>query len=378
MTNNILLVENHGADFYKSRLKYATYLIQNGWNVFVLVPDDEYTDQIRKSGLIVYTYVRDHRENWLKQVLRIRKAYHRIFTENHIDIVHSYRLFPNFINVLVNIFSRRKVVLHITGLGIVYSNSSLKYLVYRQISNLIYFFMISFSDITIVQNPNDRNDLLFFPFMRKKLVLIKGSGVDTKLFSFDPYFRESIRIEYNIDSTELLFMCVTRLIWEKGIREMVSAFQEICKSQPHVKLIIVGSPHTNNPRYVTAEYIESMKGSNNIIFAGSHDNIPQLLCAADVFIYPSYYREGVPRSILEALSIGLPIITTNTPGCNLTVMEGCNGYLIESRSAKAIYDTIHKFLEEPAQLKNMGLKSRTIVEENFRDIVIYEQLRQVY
>ena len=246
MTNNILLVENHGADFYKSRLKYATYLIQNGWNVFVLVPDDEYTDQIRKSGLIVYTYVRDHRENWLKQVLRIRKAYHRIFTENHIDIVHSYRLFPNFINVLVNIFSRRKVVLHITGLGIVYSNSSLKYLVYRQISNLIYFFMISFSDITIVQNPNDRNDLLFFPFMRKKLVLIKGSGVDTKLFSFDPYFRESIRIEYNIDSTELLFMCVTRLIWEKGIREMVSAFQEICKSQPHVKLIIVGSPHTNN------------------------------------------------------------------------------------------------------------------------------------
>jgi len=378
MPKNILLVENLGADFYKSRLKYAKYLVSQGWDVLVLVPFDEYKEQIRGDGITVYSYYSKERQNWLSQIYYILKAYKHIFNEHDIRIVHSFRLFPNFINVLANLFSSRKVILHVTGMGVVYSNKSFSYLILRWVSNVVYWFMINFSSLVIVQNEDDRKQLQKIGFNRRKVVLVKGSGVDTDLFVFDPVSRLNFREKYCIHPDEILFICVTRLIWEKGIREMVAAFQELHTDYPQMKLMIVGAPFIDNPRHVSTEYIESVKRHTHINFIGKHNDIQKLLSAADVFLYPSYYREGIPRSVLEALSVGLPVITTDTPGCNITVQESLNGYLITPRSVSAISEVIKKIANNPTQLKGMGVNSRVLAENTFKDALIYKQMADVY
>lgn len=378
MTKNILLVENLGADFYKSRLKYAKYLVSKGWNVYVLVPRDEYTDRIKGEGVTVFSYFSEERQSWLSQIHYILKAYKYIFREHDIRIVHSFRLFPNFINVLANLFSSRKVILHVTGMGVVYANKSFSYLILRWVSNVVYWFMIRFSSVVIVQNEEDKKQLQQIGFTRKKIVLVKGSGVDTDLFSFDSLSREEYRNKYNIRPDDLLFICVTRLLWEKGIREMTLAFQELKNDYPHLKLMIVGAPFKDNPRHVNAEYIADFDNDQNIIFTGKQNDIHKLLSSADVFLFPSYYREGIPRGILEALSVGLPVITTDTPGCNITVQEGLNGYLIQPRSVSGITYAVKKIANDRTQLQSMGVKSRMIAENTFKDKIVYEQMAQVY
>jgi len=378
MPKNILLVENFGADFYKSRLKYAKYLVSQGWNVKVLIPYDEYKDKIKGEGITVYSYYSKEKQNWLSQIYHILKAYKHIFSEHEIQIVHSFRLFPNFINVLANIFSRRKVILHVTGMGVLYSNSSFSYLILRWISSIVYWFMINLCSLVIVQNEDDRKQLQKIGFTTSKVLLVKGSGVDTNLFVFDPISRLKFRKKYNIGLDDILFICVTRLIWEKGIREMVIAFQELQEAHPQMKLMIVGAPYVDNPRHVNTEYIASAESHSNIIFTGKHNEIEKLLSSADVFLYPSYYREGIPRGILEALSVGLPVITTDTPGCKMTVEDGVNGYLIKPRSVSAIYDAVMKIANNTTQLQQMGVNSREIAETTFIDALIYKQMADVY
>ena len=311
-------------------------------------------------------------------VLNTFHGYRNVLKKYPIDIVHSYRFFPNFINVLANIFSKRKVVLHVTGLGIIYANNSFKFKIYRLISNLAYYFMISFSNAVIVQNPDDLDDLSFPGINLKKLHLVKGSGVDTQLFHPGIASRQKIRSAFNIAESEKVFMCVTRLIWEKGIKEMVDAFATLHVKYPDCKLVIVGSPDHGNPMHVSPEYMHSENNRNNVFFWGAQTDIPAVLSAADVFIFPSYYREGIPRCLLEALAMGLPVITTDMPGCNLTVENGKNGLLIEPRSVEAIIRAVTFFMEGKADLPIMQSQSRKMAETFFSEDIIYHEVLAVY
>ncbi len=378
MPKNILLVENLGADFYKWRLKYAQYLVKQGWNVFVLVPADDYSELIEGEGITVYTYYNKGPQTWVSQIKNILAAYRKIFNQHEIGIVHSFRLFPNFINVIANLFSRRKVIVHVTGMGVIYSNQTLSFLFLRWISNIVYWFMINFSNLVIVQNEDDQKQLQKIGFSKRKIILVKGSGVDTELFTFDQKSREHYREKYKMLPDDVLFICVTRLIWEKGIREMVTAFQGLHKDHPELKLMIVGAPFTDNPRNVNEQYIREVDGSDNIIFTGKHNEIHKLLSAADVFLYASYYREGVPRGVLEALSIGLPVITTDTPGCNITVQDGLNGYLIKPRSVDEISKAVIRIAAQREKISGMGAHGRLIAQTIFKDTIVYEQMEKSY
>ncbi|HQT24155.1 MAG: hypothetical protein B7X86_14150 [Sphingobacteriales bacterium 17-39-43] len=375
---SVLLVENSGLDFYKSRLKYAKSLIDDGFKVYILIPDDGYADLIQGVDLIVYTYDLKRNTNWLKQFWQVLRVFKKIFQEIEVDIIHSFRFFPNLMNVMANLFSRRKTIIHITGLGIAYSNKSLKFRTYRLISDVIYLFLVCFSKITIVQNPSDKKDLTFFNFLKAKIKLVEGSGVDTLVYNIDTFNRDELRDKFKIGPTDLLFICVSRLIWEKGIVELVNAFTTIGKEFENVKLYIVGGPDLNNPRHVTLKYIAENEGNKNVCFLGERGDVKELLAASDVFIYPSYYREGIPRGLLEALSMSLPLIVADSPGCNLTVEDGKNGFLVEPRSDSAIVYSVKNILNNPHLLNGMGSYSRQLAIDKFSDVVIFQKIKTLY
>lgn len=373
----ILLVENSGLDFYTSRLTYALYLQARQYKVSVLIPDDGYSEKIREAGLEVFTYPVSKSRNWIGGIMKILAGYQSILRSHHFDVVHSYRFFPNLFNIITSGFSSRKVILHVTGLGIVYAGTALKYKVYKVFSNLLYFLMIRLADHVIVQNPDDQKHLSFTSSLGKKIQLIKGSGVNTDLFSFDPTLRQMIRAKAGFTDDQVLFFCITRLIWEKGIKEMVDAFRSLESIFPKIKLIIIGDPDLSNPGHVSLAYMEA-ENYGNVHFWGRRTKVHELLSAADVFIFPSYYREGIPRGLLEALSSGLPIITTRMPGCDLTVIGNSNGFLIEPRSSSAIEDAIRQIMSQKDTFKKMGAVSRELAINEFSEEKIFAAIMQVY
>ena len=120
--------------------------------------------------------------------------------------------------------------------------------------------------------------------------------------------------------------------------------------------------------------MQSLHESGILVFHGSQSSVLEHLTKQDVFVLPTYYREGVPRSILEALSVGLPIITTDAPGCRETVIEGENGFLIPTQNLDALIESMEFFITNPERLTEMGLKSREYAEKRFDVNLINDDL----
>jgi glycosyltransferase involved in cell wall biosynthesis len=375
--NKVLIIENFASDFFKARLPLARYLKELGWDVYALVPgDSEYSKRIAQERIKVIEYNFDRNNKGIFQIISLIKVYRRILYENNFSITHSFRFQPNLLNILSGIGLRHKKILHVTGLGIAFSNKSLKFLILKWLSQIIFLLKFLFADKIIVQNEDDINDIWAGKLFRNKLFLIGGSGVDIDQFSPSNFDKIEIRNRIGIRNEQLVFICVTRLIWEKGIKELVDAFYKIQVFEPNIILYIVGWPDYDNPRHVTDEYINSIEDGTCIHFLGKRDDISQLLAASDVFIFPSYYREGVPRSLLEALSMGLPIITTDMPGCKDTVHDNINGILITPMSVDSIINAIKLIMSK--NKKEMGDVSRTLAVEKFQDKLIFKQIESLY
>ncbi len=372
----VLIIENHTKDFYNSRLPLAYYLFNKGWEVHALVPLDENEYFIEKSKIKILNYKFQRGDKGIIQLIRLFKIYFKIIKENEYDIIHSFRFQPNLINVLVNLFNKNKVIIHITGLGIVFSKKSFFNSILKFISIIIYQLKILRSDRIILQNDDDMNDIVLNNNQKRKFHVVYGSGVDTELFNPTHFNKDHLRRKFKIKSGELVFICVTRLIVEKGINYLIDGFSEFYLSNKKVKLLIVGDVDKDNPNSISKNYINKWNNKNNIFFLGQRDDIKDLLALSDVFIFPSFYREGIPRVILEALSMGLPIITTNMPGCKLTVQNGKNGYLIKPRSKNAIIKSMQSL--KKLNFENIRSISRNKSIRAFSQKKIFEEIENIY
>jgi glycosyltransferase involved in cell wall biosynthesis len=370
INKNILLLAHDGEDFYKARIPFAKFLRAQGYNVSVMVPFDHYTGLIKDEGFYVQnsSLQRDN-TNPLALIKTIFEV--RGFAKSHkISLVHSFKFVPNLINSFSNVFTSKKVVLHIAGLGIAFANTGAKYKFLKFVQQVLFLIQFLRANLVIIQNPDDYNDFLFKESFRNKIKVVKGSGVNITHFS---------PTEKDPGSSKITFLCTTRLIWEKGIKELTEAFETLPELlKPNIQLLIIGEPDIKNPRTVTPDFIQSFQSSTLIRFLGKQNNIAQMLNNADVFILPSYYREGIPRSILEALSCGLPIITTKVPGCNLTVIDGENGYLIEPRSVATIRTSVEAMLARQTQWKSMGESSRRLALTEFSEDTVFSQIVKLY
>lgn len=371
----VLLLAHDGEDFFKARLPFAKFLKDKGYEPFVILPEDHYTEKIREAGFHVeHSRIERDRKNplnLLKSISEIR----RFAADNDVEIIHSFKFVPNLINSCANIFTNKKVVLHIAGLGIAFANKSAKFQTLKFIQQLLFLLQFLRANLVIIQNPDDYNDFFLKSYFRKKIKVVKGSGVN--ITKFCPPTESNH--QYGTNSGKMVFLCTTRLIWEKGIRELVDAFESLPgQVSENIELRIIGEPDTKNPRGVTEEYIAAYRANPRIRFLGRQDNVKEHLQNSHVFILPSYYREGIPRSILEALAVGLPVITTDVPGCNLTILPNKNGILIPPRSTDAIRTAVEKIIAERERWTDMGLASRDLALSEFSENRIFTEIVKLY
>lgn len=183
-------------------------------------------------------------------------------------------------------------------------------------------------------------------------VLLNGCGVHVGRFPEVPVPRSSMR-----------FLMIGRLLGDKGVREYISAARQIRATHPEVRFGLVGWID-ENPDAVDQAELDSWVQEGVIDFHGKLDDVRPVIADSSVYVLPSY-REGTPRTVLEAMAMGRAIITTDTPGCKETVVDGENGFLVPSRSVNALVAAMTRFIEDPELALSMGRKSREIAESKY-------------
>jgi len=286
---------------------------------------------------------------------------------NEIDCVFSYTAKPIIWGGLATRLARVKYFhAMVTGLG-----RQFKYSTYRdrKISGLIgrlYHHALKGADSVIFQNVDDQQF-----FIDNKIVpailthRVNGSGVDLKQYTFS-----------ETPQKPMVFLTVGRLLAEKGFREYTAAASLVNKKYPDVKFQIAGI-RENGPGAITSEEIEAWSSLNYIDYLGQVDNAIEVLTNCSVFVLATYLREGLPRTILEALSIGRPVITTDTVGCRDAVTHNDNGLLVPSRNVEALADAMLQMIENPKTHARMGKRARAIGEERYDVNKVNEQMLKI-
>jgi len=241
----------------------------------------------------------------------------------------------------------------ITGLGYSFSDHSLKSKVVGKIAGFLYRRAIKFNKQVFFQNPDDLALFQKKGILRdnRQTVLINGSGVD-----IDEYHP----VAY---PSSISFLLIARLIRDKGIYEYAEAAHRVREKYPNVIFRLAGWID-HNPHAIEEQDLQAWEVAGDIEFLGRLNDVRPALVDCSVYVLPSY-REGTPRTVLEAMAIGRPVITTDAPGCRETVRHGNNGYLVPVRDVNSLVVAMEAFIGQPDLVKSMGQASRKVAEEKY-------------
>lgn len=248
----------------------------------------------------------------------------------------------------------------ITGLGYTFQNveETGKRSSFQKIIHKMYRQSLSRAHHVFFQNTDDLNLFRQLKLIKKNKpsTVVNGSGIDLERFKLTPL--PVVNADNGIN-----FILIARLLADKGIREYVKAAKIIKSKYPFVRFTLVG-PLDSNPTSITQKELDEWIKSGDISYLGKLDDVRPAIAESSVLILPSY-REGTPRTVLEAMAMGRPIITTDAPGCKETVIEGENGFLIPVKSVSELATVMEKFILNPSLIDSMGAASRRLAEEKF-------------
>mgnify|MGYP001433020119 CR=1 FL=1 len=266
----------------------------------------------------------------------------------------SYTIKPVIYSGFISFFSKSTDYFAlITGLGYSFEKKSfMRYLLRTLVVNMYKLSIISTKKV-FFQNPDDLQVFLDKKILKndEKSVIVNGSGVNLNFF-------QKVSLPKN-----LTFLMIARLLESKGVREYVEAASILKIKYPYVNFDLVGSLDENRDSINKSE-LEEWIDSGKINYLGQLDDVRPAIQKSSVFVLPSY-REGTPRSVLEAMSMGRAIITTDAPGCRETVIEGKNGFLVKVKSIDNLIDAMTKFIENAEIIEQCGNISRDLAEKKF-------------
>jgi N,N'-diacetylbacillosaminyl-diphospho-undecaprenol alpha-1,3-N-acetylgalactosaminyltransferase len=377
----IAIVAHLGMEFYNARLPLVQYLTQQGYEVFAIVPNDEYLPKIKNTGVQTLPYpLKNNSLNPITSWTSIKQIKHYC-KEYKFHIIHSFSLQPNIYTGFACLFNRRiKVINHITGLGYAFTTSKLKPLLYRLFILLLYQLLTPFTCKIIVQNSDDKKILSKLIGAKRKIEIIKGSGVNADFFSLrtvDKDLLNSTRKKFNLQASDIICTFVGRLVFEKGIRELLESAITISKINQSIKFLIIGWVDSHNPSSISQKYIDELRSYSNVIFLGKRNDVKDILAITNIFVLPTY-REGFPRSVLEAMAMELPIISTDVPGVREAIKQSLNGILVPVKNVEKLSNAISLLANNYSEQIRMGKEGRKLIEQEFNSKIIFSKIMQIY
>lgn len=359
-SKKILLVDNSSWNIYNFRLPLVKKLTQQGYEVVVISPIDEFIHYIHKVVFIRHIpsrHLQPRSKNPFRDFLLFFSLLF-IYRQEKPDLIFHFTIKPNIFGSIAARLSKVQSVSVVTGLGYTFLHR-------KGLNRLIpILYKIAFKGIKklVVYNPDDKEVFVESNLVTpEKCIIIPGSGVNTS------YFRPQPKLS---SKSRFTFLFVGRLLYDKGLQEFVDAAFEIKALNPDAQFWVAGDLNDANPAGVPKEQLLQWIESQQIQYLGRVMDVRTIISEADVLVLPSY-REGIPRVILEALSMGKPVITTDTAGCRETVVHGQNGYLIPFKDTQSLVIAMEAMLEENAAiLEKMGKDSRKMALKFFDERIV--------
>lgn len=367
----ILFFANTAWYLYNFRLALAKYLREQHLDVVMLSPIDRYGPLLEAEGFRWIGLEMNRRSLNPARELGLIRRIAAVYAGEKPDIVHHFTIkcvvYGSLIARWQEIHNRVNAV---TGMGYVFSDDGWHARALRPVvRNLMKAALGGPGSRLILQNNDDRAAFIAAGLSSEdRTHLILGSGVNTE--RFQPQVRER-------NGAVMKVLLASRLLWDKGIREYIEASRLLRDEALRVEFLLAGSPDLGNPGSVPQSQIRKWQESGSVTYLGHISDMPRLLSEIDVAVLPSY-REGVPRSLLEAASCGLPIITTDAPGSREVVINGVNGILVPVRDAPALAAAVRYLYERPAERLRMGRAGREKILREFDERLVFDRTLSVY
>lgn len=364
MKKKVLYVVADDRYFCSHRLPLALKAQQQGYHVTVATPAKGDHLRIEQAGLNFHELEFDRGGlnpwNELKTFFNILKLYYKLKP----DVVHLVALKPVLLGTLAGLLMGiPKIIAAIAGLGVVFSQD-------HWLQKPVKFFLkwlLRWQRVkVIVQNHEDAEAIQSLD-TKIDVNLILGAGVNTNVFHPQPEPPAPIKIIH-----------LSRLLWSKGVGEFIEAARLLKKEGHHFHFLLVGEPDTENQDAVPVNILQGWHDEGIVEWMGFQKDVPALYQKSHIAVLASYYREGIPKTLLEAASCGKPIITCDMPGCRIIVQHGVNGYLIPPRDAKALADKILELALNNEQRQQFGQASREYVLSTFSEDRICQQTLEFY
>lgn len=362
----ILVISPKNKTVFNFRGDLIRDMIANGNEVIVTGPNRDYVDDIMALGVsevVEISLVKDNTS--VKGDLTYWKALKRVIKEKQPDIVFSYTIKPVIYGSLAAKSNRvPQICAMVTGLGRVYASGGMKAKAIRLITNFLYKRAFAACDTVIFQNKDDIQELVSQHYLpEEKTALVNGSGVNMDRFA----------------RTELpehpVFLMVSRIIREKGVMEYCEAARAVKVEHPEARFILLGG-FDSSIGALQKEDIQPYVDDGSIEFPGEVKDPVAYYQQSSVFVLPSYYREGLPRTILEAMSCGRATITTDWPGCREPIVDGENGYLVPIRDAKALAEKMKNLVEDQDLLLRMADSAYERCRSMYAVEIVNAQMRE--
>lgn len=350
----IMILSSYAPTLFFFREDMMAAMMENGHEIIAAAPEseEEWADKFKERN-IKYVSIKGIERtstNPIKDVIgffSILKAItkekpEKIFTYQAKTVIYGC--------IAAKIAGVKEIYALMGGLGSVFRNNKKSFA--RNIMKIEYNVAFKYCDKVFFQNKDDSKEMLDIGLVKKgQVVMINGSGVNMIKFSEKPIPKEPV------------FLFIGRIIKDKGVAEYIEAAEIVKEKYPEAKIQIVGYFDTN-PTAIKKEEIQPYIDKGIIEYLGSTDDVRPFLERCSVYILPSYH-EGTPKSVLEAMATGRPVITTDAPGCRETVIDGVNGFLVPVKNSKVLAEKMIWMIEHREEAEKMGEKSLEICKEKF-------------
>lgn len=358
----ILFVANTAWSIYNFRFGLISSLISKGYRICILAPQDDASMRLEKMGCEVYDLPMSAKGinpiEDLVLIVRMLKLYKTV----NPDFIFHYTIKPNIYgSIAARILSLPSIAVT-TGLGYTFIKDNWV----SKIAKLLYkLSFVSPKEVWFL-NEDDRKVFIEHNLVNAKhAILLHSEGVDTNFFH--PKNK-------SLDDGKIRFLLIARMLWDKGVGEFSAAAELIKSKYPNAVFQLLGATGVENPSVISLEQIQSWEKVGHIEYLGTTADVRPIIADADCIVLPSFYREGVPRTLLEAASMGKPIITTDNVGCRDVVIDTETGFLCPVKDVDKLADCIEKVIQISADERlAMGRKGREFVIDCFDEKKIIEQ-----
>lgn len=367
-----ILFANTDWYLYNFRRALALSLRRAGYDVLLISPDGPYGEKLRALGLRWEPLPMERRSLNLLRESSLLLYLVRLFRREQPSVVHGFTIkcavYGSLAAKMAGITARINAV---AGMGYVFTSDQLKARMLRPVVRSLLRLALGGEQARLILQNSDDVKL----FRRAGLVdpanirLIRGSGVDcTKYASTSPS---------KADDGRTRVLLASRMLWDKGVGEYIAALRQLRAKGFAVHAMLAGTPDPGNPATIPEQTLRGWVDEGLVTWLGHVDDMAALFGAVDIVVLPSY-REGLPRSLVEAAACALPLITTDVPGCREVVSDGVDGLLVPVRNGDAIADAIQKLLEDPAWARRLGEAARSKARNYFDERIVVERTLGVY